>query len=159
MDNKTLMMWRPGIGDLVAPAETPTGTIYDIYGNYNISATSTTRDGFQVVRSADYYLDTICTEDSNPKKYGTYYGYFEGFYYYNKDPVLGQVNKSAGGRPELVIGGKANMWGEHVDANNFMPRVWPRTSVLAERFWSAATVTDAFAAHPRLHEFRYATNI
>ena len=68
--------------------------------------------------------------------------------------VIGQINVSAGGRPELVIGGKANMWGEHVDANNFMSRVWPRTSVLAERFWSAASVTNVFAAHPRLHEFR-----
>ena len=107
MDNKTLMMWRPGIGDLVAPAESPAGTIYDIYGKYNVSATSTTRDGFRVVRSADYYLNTICTQDPNPAKYGTYYGYFEGFYYYDKDPVLGQVNETAGGRPELVIGGKA----------------------------------------------------
>ena len=71
MDNKTLMMWRPGIGDLVAPAETPASTIYDVYGNYNVSATSTTRDGFRVVRSADYYLDTICTQDPNPTKYGT----------------------------------------------------------------------------------------
>ena len=145
MDNKTLMMWRPGIGDLVAPAETPARTIYDVYGNYNVSATSTTRDGFRVVRSADYYLDTICTQDPNPTKYGTCeycsqtlrlechaagsavllnlrptvgaiadYGYYEGFYYYDKDPVLHQVNTSAGGRPELVLGGKANMWGEHV---------------------------------------------
>ena len=106
------------------------GTIYDVYSKYNVTATSTTRDGFRVVRSADYYLDTICTQDPNPgyvdkPRYGTYYGYFEGFYYYDKDPVLGQVNETAGGRPELVIGGKANMWGEHVDANNFMPRVWP----------------------------------
>ena len=68
--------------------------------------------------------------------------------------MLGQVNETAGGRPELVIGGKANVWGEHIDSSNFMPRVWPRTSVLAERFWSDGSVTDAFAAHPRLHEFR-----
>ena len=81
------------------------------------------------MRSADYYLDTICTPDPNPRKYGTYYGYFEGFFYYSRerDPVLGQVDAAAGGRPELVIGGKANMWGEHVDANNFMPRAWPAT--------------------------------
>ena len=91
------------------------GTIYDVYSKYNVTATSTTRDGFRVVRSADYYLDTICTQDPNPgyvdkPRYGTYYGYFEGFYYYDKDPVLGQVNETAGGRPELVIGGKARQY-------------------------------------------------
>ena len=80
-----------------------------------------------------------------------------------------------GARPELVLGGKANMCtplshllvqaqlsqmrrsragGEHVDAANFMPRVWPRTSVIAERLWSAANVTDIGEATPRLHAFR-----
>ena len=81
-----------------------------------------------------------------------------------------------GARPELVLGGKANMCtshlsslgfaaqlfeprlsragGEHVDAANFMPRVWPRTSVIAERLWSAANVTDVGEATPRLHAFR-----
>ena len=30
----------------------------------------------------------------------------------------------SGGNKDLVIGGKANMWGEHADAGNFMGRVW-----------------------------------
>ena len=100
--------------------------------------------------------------------------------------------EALGARPELVLGGKANMcklqlciymsclhvlftslgflwslgWssflshvvlragGEHVDAANFMPRVWPRTSVIAERLWSAANATDVGEATPRLHASR-----
>eukprot|EP00040_Diaphanoeca_grandis_P019625 m.103756 g.103756 ORF g.103756 m.103756 type:complete len:963 (-) comp27515_c0_seq4:240-3128(-) len=157
---KSPMMWRPGIGDLVSPADTPPDAIYDVYGpmpglkGYNDSATVTTKNGFRVVRSANYYLDQLCTGDPDGKHDGTYWGYFQGFDYYNYDPIIGEIDEKAGGRPELVIGGKANMWGEHVDNTNFMPRVWPRTSVLAERFWSAAAVNDTAVARMRLHEFR-----
>ena len=42
----------------------------------------------------------------------------------------------------IMIAGKANMWGEHVDGANFMPRTWPRASVIAERLWSARNVSD-----------------
>jgi hypothetical protein len=79
----------------------------------------------------------------------------QGWVYYNAthDPLYG-LDKALGARPELVIGAKANMWGEHVDADNFMPRVWPRASVLAERLWSAVDVTSVAEAEPRLHEFR-----
>eukprot|EP00041_Stephanoeca_diplocostata_P027497 m.756750 g.756750 ORF g.756750 m.756750 type:complete len:258 (+) comp23185_c0_seq2:1518-2291(+) len=121
---------------------------------YNESATYTTKYGHYVVRSANYYLDQFCTADPDNKHYGTYWGYWQGWEYYNVDPVHGEIDVAAGGRPELVIGGCANMWGEHVDATNFMPRVWPRTSTMAERFWSAATVNDSDTARPRLHEFR-----
>lgn len=79
----------------------------------------------------------------------------QGWIYYNSshDPLFG-LDPTLGARPELVIGAKANMWGEHVDAANFMPRVWPRASVIAERVWSAVNVTNVTEAEPRLHEFR-----
>jgi hexosaminidase len=151
---------------------------------YNISATATTASGLQVVRSAGstfsralshtlsrapshaishtpsslapgYYLDHLCPLDPDGRHHGTYWGTFSGFEYYKPemDPQYG-VNKTLGGRPELVIGGNVLMWGEHVDGTNFLSRTWPRTSVLAERFWSDETVNDTKAAFPRLHEFR-----
>lgn len=157
------MVWRPGAADMGATP--PRSTIFDVYsgplsapippdgqGGYNVSATATTAAGYRVVRSAGYYLDQLCDPDPDGSHRGTYWGYFEGWKYYSRDPVTGEIGPD--GRPELVLGGKANMWGEHVDATNFMPRVWPRASVIAERLWSAADVTDIGQATPRLHEFR-----
>ena len=58
----------------------------------------------------------------------------------------------------LVIGGGGEMWGETADVSDVEQTVWPRLGAVAERLWSARTVTDATKALPRLLNFRCLLN-
>jgi hypothetical protein len=123
--NKTAMFWRPGAADSLPQDTIPKGTIFDVYGgfypppkgppgaptgNYSSTASITTASGHRVVRSSGLYLDQLCDADPDGKHQGTYWGYFQGWTYYRPDhDPLANFSTELGGRPELVIGGKANM--------------------------------------------------
>ncbi|CAG2118534.1 unnamed protein product, partial [Medioppia subpectinata] len=52
----------------------------------------------------------------------------------------------------LVLGGQASMWGEWVDASNFMTRTWPRAMSVAERLWSPKSLSNATEAQYRIFQ-------
>jgi len=71
--------------------------------------------------------------------------------FYNQDPIPPKTPPS---QKALVLGGETSMWGESIDVSNIHQRIWVRAAAVAERLWSAETVTNATAALPRLLEHR-----
>jgi len=97
-----------------------------------------TKQNLRTIMSSCWYLNYI--------KYGD-----DWTPYYACDP------QHFAGTPEqkaLVLGGETCMWGEWIDATNLLSTMWPRASVVAERLWSDASITDVAKAKPRLEEHR-----
>jgi hexosaminidase len=95
-----------------------------------------TKVGKFAIYSGCWYLDTLANG-----------GDWEKFY--NCEPL---DFSGTDDQKKLVLGGEACMWGEAVNEYNIIPRMWPRTSAVAEKLWSAEDVNDTEAAKPRLEE-------
>jgi hexosaminidase len=116
-------------------------TIVDVWKDWGNENTlfNATKAGYQVILSSCWYLDHLSDNWHT---------------YYECDPRA--LLNGAKTQEALILGGHASMWGEHVDASNFMSRVWPRASAMAERLWSgkAADDIDSRMATFRCHMVR-----
>ncbi|XP_035665338.1 beta-hexosaminidase subunit beta-like [Branchiostoma floridae] len=97
-----------------------------------------TAAGYKAILSSCYYLNDISYGRDWPQ-------------YYECDPHDFQGTEA---QKQLVMGGEACLWAEWVDSTNFIPRMWPRASAVAERLWSPQDVADSEAASPRMEEQR-----
>ena len=109
-------------------------TIIDVWKGFDRKTMEdATRSGFKVILSGCWYLDFL---DSN----------WEKFYSCNPRNFTGPKG--------LLLGGHASMWGEHVDASNFISRVWPRASAVAERLWTGDVSIAQANVAKRISVFR-----
>lgn len=100
----------------------PKDAIIDVWKGFDkYSIQNATHQGHRVILSGCWYLDHL---DQSWQKF------------YACDPL-----NFTSPHKELMIGGHASMWGEHVDASNFVSRVWPRASSVAERLWHGTIPT------------------
>ncbi len=94
------------------------------------------QQGYRGLLSSGYYLDLMGPASAH----------------YAVDPFADGVAGLSDAEKEKILGGEACMWAEHVSPENLDSRIWPRAAAVAERLWSAQTVTDVNSMYQRLDE-------
>ena len=128
---KTPIVWQEVFNENLTL--TP-NTIVDVWKGFDVATIEeAARQNFSMVLSGCWYLDHLDQSWSN---------------FYDCDP------RNFTGNHELMLGGHASMWGEHVDASNIVSRIWPRASATAERLWRGNVTKAKGNVEERIHTFR-----
>jgi len=70
--------------------------------------------------------------------------------HYAVDPMAGAAANLTAEEKARILGGEATMWSEYVNWENIDSRIWPRTSAIAERYWSPQSTTDVAPMYARM---------
>ena len=91
------------------------------------------RQGYTGILSAPYYLDGMKTNATH----------------YLADPIPADTTLTPE-QQKLILGGEVCMWAEQLNERTIDSRIWPRTAVMAERFWSPQSDRDLVSMYRRL---------
>ncbi|HEX6495865.1 MAG TPA: family 20 glycosylhydrolase [Acidobacteriaceae bacterium] len=91
------------------------------------------RQGYTGILSAPYYLDGMKTNEAH----------------YLADPIPADTTLTPE-QQKLILGGEVCMWAEQLNEKTIDSRIWPRTAVMAERFWSPQSDRDVASMYRRL---------
>ncbi len=91
------------------------------------------RQGYTGILSAPYYLDGMKSNETH----------------YLADPIPADTTLTPE-QQKLILGGEVCMWAEQLNERTIDSRIWPRTAVMAERFWSPQADRDVASMYRRL---------
>ncbi|HEY2001113.1 MAG TPA: family 20 glycosylhydrolase, partial [Acidobacteriaceae bacterium] len=91
------------------------------------------RQGYRGILSAPYYLDAMKSNETH----------------YLADPIPADTTLTPE-QQKLILGGEVCMWAEQLNERTIDSRIWPRTAVMAERFWSPQSDRDVASMYQRL---------
>ena len=121
-----------GWDEIYAPGAPKDVVIHSWRGQESLAAAA--KEGYRGILSNGYYIDLM----------------WSAARHYAVDPLSGPAADLTAEQKQLVLGGEATMWSEYVNAENIDSRIWPRTAAIAERLWSAQSVTDVNSMYVRL---------
>jgi hexosaminidase len=146
--NRTMVVWQDVWDDNWAHLAHEE-TVVEVWLDQNTLA-GVIDKGYRAIWAYPWYLDQQ-NPGMAPKK-SSYEWVDTWMAFYEAEPFRG-LNMTEE-QENMMLGGEGCMWGENVDETNIDSRIWPRAAAIAERLWSAASVSDPNAARPRLVNFR-----
>lgn len=136
-----MVFWQDVFDNAGSTKFDATRSVFQIWKDIS-SVKAITAAGYRAVSSSGWYLDKY-----HPNGDPNVYHFWDTWQsMYTVDPTSGLTASEA----KLVLGGEAAMWGEYVDSDTIDPQVWPRAAAVAERLWSAASVSDMADAQRRM---------
>ncbi|CAH8636712.1 unnamed protein product [Schistosoma bovis] len=93
--------------------------------------------GFNIIYSSCWYLDLL----NDIKRWTDFY-------------LCDPSNDAPLETEQQILGGEACMWSEYQSDDTVLTKIWPVTSAVAERLWSAKEINDLEFAGPRIEEQR-----
>ncbi|NHN88948.1 family 20 glycosylhydrolase [Acetobacter sp. LMG 1627] len=153
---KTVIGW-----DEVLSAPVPKNVVAEVWRASKWIGTAT-QAGHPVIVSSGYYLDLLRparehyqVDPYDVKATGLFgeeldYAHSTHFRLADAFALDPGMSPLTGTQENLVLGGEAALWTEVVSKPMLDQRLWPRAAVLAERFWSPASVRDISDMERRL---------
>jgi hexosaminidase len=90
--------------------------------------------GYRGLLSYGYYLDMMSPASKH----------------YLVDPMSQDAALLSDDEKKRILGGEACMWSEYITPEDIDSRIWPRTTVVAERLWSPQSTLDVESMYARL---------
>ena len=129
-NGKTMMGWD----EVLHPDLPKTVLLHSWRGQESLAKAA--QQGIHGLLSFGYYLDLSWPAEKH----------------YVVDPLSGPCAALTPEQQKLILGGEAAMWSEYVSAETVDSRIWPRAAAVAERLWSAQSVTDVDSMYRRMQE-------
>ncbi len=126
--HKIMMGW-----DEVLQPDTPRDVVIQSWRGQTALAAAA-RQGNRGILSNGYYIDLNQPASEH----------------YLVDPMSGDAASLSPEEKARILGGEATMWSEFVTPENVDSRIWPRTTAIAERFWSPQDIRDVDSMYARL---------
>ena len=142
----------------------PAGVVVEAWQTSNVMAASTAA-GHKTIMASGYYLNLLMPadylyEDDPAATTGTGIAPELAEPLRKKSPLIAHILTDAlvdfphppltADQEKLLVGGEASLWGEIVTDDLVDHVLWPRAAVIAERFWSPASLTDVRSMYQRL---------